>query len=442
MSSVDELKKKILPYRKQEELLDHWLEIRLNTILPKIMKRSGIDTWIVACNEYNEDPMLKSLVPCAMMTARRLTILLFHLENDTVKRYALTRPNVGLDDLYESVWLNPKGSNFSHLKALMPSAKTGDTEEAPCETQMECLNRMLRKCNPEKIGINVSTTFAFADGLSHSLYEEITNALDEDLKAKLTSAENLCVGWLETRSREEMEAYDGIMEIAHQLIADAFSSKVVIPGVTTNDDVKYFMLEKCIELGLQPWFDFEVSIRRAEVNEVEGTDVIRPGDILHCDVGFRYLNLCTDTQENAYVLKKGETDVPEELKEVMKTVNRLQDITLSNFKAGRTGNEILAMSLEQAKNEGIEPCIYTHPIGYHGHAAGPTIGLWDKQGGVPGSGDYPMYDDTAYSLELNCRCDVKSWNVKLTFGAETDVLFTGGKTYYLAHRQDTFHIIK
>ena len=163
-------------------------------------------------------------------------------------------------------------------------------------------------------------------------------ALDEDLKEKIVSAENLCVGWLETRSKDEMEAYNGIMEIAHQLIADAFSSKVVIPGVTTNADVKYFMLEKCVELGLQPWFDFEVSIRRANVGEVSGVDVIRPGDILHCDVGFRYLNLCTDTQENAYVLKLGETDAPEELKEVMRTVNRLQDITIGNFKAGRSGN--------------------------------------------------------------------------------------------------------
>ena len=266
--------------------------------------------------------------------------------------------------------------------------------------------------------------------------------ISEDLKEKIVSAENLCVGWLETRSKDEMEAYNGIMEIAHQLIADAFSSKVVIPGVTTNADVKYFMLEKCVELGLQPWFDFEVSIRRANVGEVSGVDVIRPGDILHCDVGFRYLNLCTDTQENAYVLKLGETDAPEELKEVMRTVNRLQDITIGNFKAGRSGNEILALSLKQAKEEGIVPCIYTHPIGYHGHAAGPTIGLWDMQGGVPGGGDYLMYDDTAYSLELNCKCEVKSWNITLTFGAETDVLFTGGKTYYLAHRQDSFHLIK
>lgn len=441
---TDELKKKILPYRQQEEVLDKWLVNRLNTVLPRVMKRSGIDCWIVACREYNEDPVLFSLTPCAMMTARRLTILMFYLnEKGEVKRYALTRPNVGLDDVYESVWTNPKGSNWADKTNLMPFGKDkNEPNKAPCETQMECLARMIRECNPKKIGLNTSSTFAFADGLSHDLYTQIMDALDEDQKAKVVSAENVCVGWLETRSEEEMAAYTGIMQIAHTMIAEAFSSKVVLPGVTTNADVKYWMLQKVIDLGLQPWFDFEVSVRRAHVGAVEGVTVIQPGDILHCDVGLKYLNLCTDTQENAYVLKPGETDAPEELKEVMRTVNRLQDITISHYKEGRSGNEILALARAQAIEEGIVPCIYTHPIGFHGHAAGPTIGLWDMQGGVPGQGDYKMYNDTAYSLELNCKCEVKSWGVTLTFGAETDVLFTGDKTYYIAGRQENFHLIK
>ncbi|MBE6108730.1 MAG: aminopeptidase P family protein [Erysipelotrichaceae bacterium] len=438
-----ELKPKILSYRAQEELLDKWLLTRLETILPRIMKRSGIDCWVVACREYNEDPVLKTLTPCAMMTARRTTILLFHLENDQVKRYALTRPGVGLDHLYEAVWTNPKGADWADSKSLMPFGKVHpDKNAAPCETQMECLNRMLKTCNPKKIGINVSRTFAFADGLTHDLYLQIMEALDDNLKERIVSAEDVCVGWLETRSEEEMAAYAGIMQIAHSMIAEAFSSKVIVPGVTTNLDVKYFMMQRVIDLGLEPWFDFEVSVRRKDVNEVFGETIIMPGDLLHCDVGLRYLNLCTDTQENAYVLKLGETDAPEELKEALRTVNRLQDITISNLKAGRSGNEILALSLKQAKDEGIVPCIYTHPIGFDGHAAGPTIGLWDMQGGVPGQGDYLMYDDTAYSLELNCKCEIKSWNVTLTLGAETDVLFTEGKAHYLAGRQESFHLVK
>ncbi len=441
--SVDRLKAKILPFRRQERLTDKWLAKRLDTVLPKIMARSGIDCWVVACREYNEDPVLKSLTPRRMMSARRTTILVFHLDKeDVLHRYALTRPGVGLDGLYTAVWTNPKGADWAQSSRLMPFANRPDRFGNPCETQWECLNRVIKQCNPDKIGLNFSKTFAFADGLSHHLYNEILEALDKDLHRKIVSAEDICIGWLETRTEEEMAAYTGIVQIAHSLIAEAFSSKVVLPGVTTNRDVKYYMHQKLVDLGLSAWFDFEISIRRAGVGAVEGEAVIMPGDILHCDVGLEYLGLCTDTQQNAYVLKLGETDAPEELKQVMKTANRLQDIVVSNFKEGRTGNEILSLSRQQAIDEGIDPCIYTHPIGYHGHGAGPTIGLWDMQGGVPGQGDYPLYNDTVYALELNCKCPVESWGVTLTFGAETDVLFTGDKTYYIAGRQENFHLIK
>ncbi len=428
--STDSLKDKIVSYRQKEKILDDWLVKRLDTILPKVMKRSGIDTWVVACNEYNEDPVLKALVPCAMMTARRLTILVFHLEGDKVKRMALTRPGIGLDGIYESVWTNQKGSLWQDPNSPIPP-----------ETQFECLVRILKECKAKKIGLNLSEHFAFGDGLSHTLYRQIMEAMDDELRSKIVSAEKVCVGILETRLPEEMDAYHGIMQIAHTMIAEAFSSKVVMPGVTTNLDVKYWMMQKVIDLGLEPWFDFEVSIKRAHVGDIRD-DVIMPGDLLHCDVGLKYLNLCTDTQENAYVLKVDEEDAPEEIKNLMKTANRLQDITLEQFKEGRTGNEILKLAREKAISEGIKPSIYTHPIGYHGHGAGPTIGLWDKQEGVPGNGDYKLYNDTAYSLELNCTCDIPSWGIETAFCAETDVLFRDDKTYFIYKRQDNFHLIK
>lgn len=437
-----DLKTKILPYRQQEAVRNGWLKKRLQTVLPKVMKRCGIDLWVVCCKEYNEDPVLTTLVPCAMMTARRTTILVYHLQKDgSVRPMAITRPGVGLEGYYEAMWTNPKGYNWDDSKSVMPDGAVVDKKSAP-ETQWECLNRVITECNPEKIGINISDTFAFADGLSHGLYEQMMDCFSQENKAKVCSAEHVCLGWLETRTEEEIAAYNGIVQIAHSIIDEAFSSRVVVPGVTTNFDVKYFMMQQTIDLGLQPWFDFEVSIRRANVGEINDEAVIMPGDMLHCDVGVRYLNLCTDTQENAYILKLGETDAPDYLKAAMKQANRLQDITISHFKEGLTGNEVLAASRKQAIEEGIDPCIYTHPIGYHGHGAGPTIGLWDMQGGVPVQGDYPLYNDTCYSLELNCKVNIKEWNVEIAFGAETDVMFTGDKVYYLAGRQDEFHLVK
>ncbi|MBR5740331.1 MAG: hypothetical protein IKX81_03440, partial [Firmicutes bacterium] len=245
----DEFRTKILPYREREKVMDSWLRTRLDTVLPKVMKRSGIDSWVVACNEYNEDPVLSSLTPCAMFTARRLTILLFILKGDEVKRYSITRPGVGLDDYYEAVWINQKDSIWCK-------------DPSKAETQYECLARLLRENAVEKIGLDMSSDFAFADGLSKVIYDEMTACFGDDLMSRIVSAEDVCVGWLETRTEAEMEAYNGIMQIAHGIIDEAFSSRVVVPGVTTNHDVKYFMLQKCIDLGLEPWFDFDISIIR------------------------------------------------------------------------------------------------------------------------------------------------------------------------------------
>lgn len=430
--AVDSLKAKIYPYRQQEVVLNNWLRKRLDSILPQVMKRAGIDFWIVCCREYNEDPVFLSLVPKAMMSARRTSILAFHLQADgSLKKMALTRPNVGLDGFYEAVWVNQAGSNWE-----------GEAKKEEAETQFECLARIVREANPKKIGLNISRNFAFSDGLTKHLYDEIKNNIDDKYHACFVSGEAVSIGWLETRLPEEIAAYNGIVQIAHSLIAEAFSSKVIIPGITTNFDVKYYMLQKTIDLGLTPWFDYEVSIIREKIGNIYYEDIIMPGDILHCDVGFKYLNLCTDTQENAYVLKAHEKDAPKDIKNLMKVVNRLQDITISHFKSGLSGNEVLALARKQALEENIVPSIYTHPIGFHGHGAGPTIGLWDMQGGVSGMGDYLLYDETLYSLELNVTVKVESWDQLVTFGAETDIIFSNGLVHYCAGRQENFHLIK
>lgn len=431
------LKEKILPYRKQVEILDRWLKKRLDTIIPMIMDRWDQDMWIVACEEYNEDPVLASMTPCAMMTARRITILVFCRGENGVERFSLARPHIGLDDYYESIWTKATGQNWN----VQSDSKYQSPED---ETQMECLERLIRIKQPKSIALNVSDSFAFGDGISHRFYSQISD-IAEKLNIPVVHGDKLCVSWLETRLDEELAAYHGIVEIAHEIIDEAFSSQVILPGVTTNLDVKYWMMQKVIDLGLTPWFDFEVSIKREGKQEFENEEMtILPGDFLHCDIGLKYLGLCTDTQENAYILKAEETDVPAGLKEGMRIVNRLQDIVMENFKEGRSGNEILRLSREQAEAEGIRPCVYTHPIGYHGHAAGPTIGLWDMQQGVPGlQGTYPLFNHTMYSLELNATIDLPEWkDDAFVFPLETDIMFTNGKAVFAKERQTEFHVIR
>lgn len=402
------------------------------------MKEVGIDCWVVMAREYNEDPVIMSLLPASMLSCRRTTILVFHLD-DELKCYSLSRPGTGVGDLYTGIWTNPKDRNWGAID-YKPYSKD---DINGVETQFECLGRILSELNPKHIGLNYSDAFAFGDGLSLSLYNNFMNCIHDELKERVISAEKLCIRWLETRTESEIAAYTGIVEIAHSIIEEAFSSKVIIPGVTTNDDVKYYMMQRVIDLNLRPWFDFETSIIRASEGQLSKNTVIMPGDMLHCDVGLEYLGLCTDTQHNGYVLKLDETEPPEGIKQLQRDLNLLQDITIGHFGEHKTGNQILEESLKEAVEKGLTPCIYTHPIGTHGHGAGPTIGLWDMQEGVKDKGDHPLHNNTLYALELNITSSIPEWeNQQVTLGAETDILYKDGKVYYIAGRQTRFHLIK
>jgi hypothetical protein len=434
---------KILNYRQQIDVRNRWLEERIENLLPDLMVKNKIDCWVVMAREYNEDPVIMTLLPASMLSCRRTTILVYKLEDDgKVKAYSLSRPGTGIDHLYQGVWTNPKDQNWNNLE-IMPFTTKAERTVKEGESQFECLARILDALNPKNIALNYSDTFAFGDGLSHSLYEKFIGSISEKLKDRIISAEALCVAWLESRTDSELAAYTGLVQIAHGIISEAFSSKVIHPGVTSNTDVKFYMMQRVIDLKLTPWFDFETSIIRAGDGAIGKETIIMPGDILHCDVGLKYLGLCTDTQHNAYVLKLNETEAPKGILKLQKDLNHLQEIVMSNFVEGKTGNQILKASRDEAIDRGLEPCIYTHPIGYHGHGAGPTIGLWDMQDGVPGQGEYPLHNNTLYALELNITSSVPEWdNQNITLGAETNILFKEDQTYFIAGRQNRMHLIK
>jgi len=416
---ADAYRGKILPLRLKAEVRNRWLKQRLETVLPEIMRREGLDMWIVVAREYNEDPVIMTLLPEPMMYARRRTIVVFYLKDDgTLERLVLSR--YGIKNFYEGVW---------------------DPDE---EEQYDCLGRVVKERDPKAIGINVSETFAFGDGLTHSEHGLLSAALGEEYMGRTRHSERLAVGWLERRIKPEMEAYPGIVEITHAIVAEAFSSRVINPGITTTDDVVWWMRQKMLDLSLQAWFQPSVDIQ-APGQKYDAEDkrkLIRPGDLLHCDIGFYYLGLATDIQQNAYVLKAGESEAPEGLKAALSDANRLQEIHAEEMVAGRTGNQILKAALDRAKREGINASIYTHPLGYHGHAAGPTIGLWDRQEGVPGRGDYELFEDTCYAIELNVKREAPEWGgQEVRMALEQDAAFTGGKLHFMAGRQTRLHLI-
>lgn len=386
----------ILAERERSKITDQILAERFDELLPELMDRSEIDMWILISREYNEDPVLKTMLPSTWLNARRRTILVFYRdkEKDTLEKLAIARYNIG--DNIESAW---------------------DKEKQP--DQWKALVDIIRDRNPSKIGLNISENYGIADGLVKTDFDEFMTVLPDEFEKRIVSAEELAVGWIETRTLREMVIYSDLVEMTHDIIEEAFSTKVIQPGVTTTDDVVWWMRQKVTELGLETWFHPTVDIQRSNeklmdhitaFSDKKGNSVILPGDLIHCDFGITYLRLNTDCQQMAYVLKADEDEAPEYLIEAFQKGNQLQDILTSNFETGLSGNEILSKSLDQAKKEGLKASIYTHPLGLYGHSAGPTIGMWDQQGGVPGTGDYPLYKNTVYAIELNTEVEIAEWD--------------------------------
>jgi hypothetical protein len=414
----------VLSLRQQASIRNDWLRQRLDTVLPEIMRREGFDMWLVIAREYNEDPVVMTLLPEPAMSARRRTILLFAFDrNGDFHRRTLSR--YGMDGYYDHGW-NP------------------DEED-----QDACLRRTIAEFDPQTIGINVSGEFAFGDGLSHHEYTQLAAALGETYMARTRSAERLCVGWLERRIPPEIDAYGGIVAMGHTLIAETFSNRVIHPGVTTTEDVVWYMRQRILDMGLQAWFQPGCEIQAADQSygtapglSTPKRTLIQRGDLLWCDVGFYYLGLATDQQQHAYVLKPGETDAPDGLKHALAQANRFQEIVMGAMQVSRSGNHVLKSAKVQAQAEHIDASLYSHPLGYHGHAAGPTIGLWDQQDGVPGRGDYTLFDDTAYSVELNIKANVPEWNgQEVRIALEEDAVLTGGQMHWLNGHQTAFHLI-
>jgi Xaa-Pro aminopeptidase len=319
-----------------------------------------------------------------------------------------------------------------------------DPEHQP--DQWAQLGKIVSERNPRKIGINKAPDYGHADGLTSNDYDHLIKSINPELQSRVVSAEKLAVSWLETRTEKEMVLYPQICRIAHDIIQEGFSEEVIQPGVTTTEDVVWWYRERIKELKLDTWFHPSVSIQRNE-SDVLFTKrpqpvVILPGDLLHVDFGITYLRLNTDTQQHAYVLMPGETEAPVYLREAMKKGNQLQDILTGNFAKGKTGNQILADSRKQAIAMGLTPSIYTHPIGYHGHAAGTTIGQWDMQNGVPNTGDYPMHTRTAYSIELNVTTHLDAWKKDIQILLEEDGFYDAdGKFRYIDGRQKDLILI-
>jgi Xaa-Pro aminopeptidase len=416
---------RILPERDRPAVVNRILKDRLETLLPRLMREAGLDMWLVINREYVEDPVYLTLVPEPVFAARRTTMLVFFdrgaekgVERLTVSRYPF-------EGFYESAW------------------KGGSERE-----QWARLAEVIRERKPTRIGIDVSRRRPFGDGLTAGLREQLVEALGADLSARLASADALCVRWLESRTPMELEIYPHVVSIARGVVSEAFSERVITPGVTTTDDVAWYIRQRFTDLGLATWFMPSVNYQRKgqpcrnDSPFCASTGVILRGDVLHCDVGITYLRLNTDTQEMGYVLRAGEEDVPAGLIAALAAGNRWQDLLTAEYRAGRTGNQVMAALKASAQREGLRHSTYSHALGFHGHAAGVAIGMWDNQGDVPVTGEWPIAASTAYAIEGNVRVAVPEWGGEdVQIKLEQSAVFDGERVTYLAGRQTRWHLV-
>lgn len=412
----------ILTMRERSDIIYRILKKKLATILPTAMRETGFDMWLILCQEDDLDPVFSSMIP--MDTWCPILQMLAFFDRG---------PAEGVEGV------NIAGTN------------TYDLYDRPYRRQLEheqwpILRHFVEERDPKRIGINIGSIEWAAGGLTHNLYTQLVEKLPKKYVKRLESAEPMATRWLATLTDDEVELYEHVANVAHHLLAECYSRKAVIPGVTTTKDLEWYYWQRCAEMGLQvsfkPFFNL---VRSAARWDTFGKDdmIIRQGDLIHSDVGIRYLRLNSDHQEWAYVLKAGENDAPEGMKKLMSEANRLQDIYMSEFKLGLTGNELLENILARARNEGVpDPKVYSHSLGLFLHEPGPLIGLPWEQERCEGRGDVKLEYNNSFTMELSVTGNVPEWGgQEVRMSMEEDVVFTKDGCRTIDGRQTEFYLI-
>ncbi|MDQ8153322.1 MAG: M24 family metallopeptidase [Gemmatimonadota bacterium] len=429
--------------REQAARQQRWLETRMQTVLPALMRANGFDMWIVPMREYAEDPVFSSMVSPTTFSARRRTI---YVVFDRCSASGRTDPGDG--SCLERIALggSSQGGVWEARRSTLPveAAVGGRQAELWGDEQWTLLKRIVEERNPRVIGINYSRTFAFSDGLTHGEYLGMTEALGDRWNARLKPAEELPLQFIASRVADEEAFYGQLQQLVWELVGEMYSAKVITPGKTRASDLVWWWRQRVNDLGLGTWFQPSIEVQRAGVEELPEDAIIQRGDVLHCDVGITALGLNSDTQHMAYVLKPGETKAPAGLRQALANANALQDIAMKEIRPGRSGNEILATALKQMNSEGVNGTIYSHPIGMHGHGAGPLVGLWDYQNGVPGRGDAKVIANMWYSIELQATTPVPEWKRQpVRMALEEDmVIGTDGTPRWARGQQKTLWLVR
>lgn len=387
------------------------IEDKLDTALLPAMRRHGIDLWLVLDREYNPDPLQVEIG--GQGTGVRAAYLFYDNGSDTPEKIYYGSHEQPRNSVIASVYDETLYYGY-HREGLTPH-----------------LLAALEKRNPTRIGINRSATIPMADGLSLGLHDYLVEAIGPERSSRLVSAELLARDFRLNRTAQETELYEQLLAWTEQWMAEALSTATIDSGTTTAADVAWWLKDRARELGLSGYGTVRV-VRQGDLLPIHDPDLpLMPGDIVGIDGGLGFLGYSVDIKRTAYLLRDGETALPEALQMAWDAVHDMAAIYTEKMRVGAVGHEIWAAINAEAEalgyatvgpDAGGDSASDRRPeAGFYGHSVGNAA--HDMGTRVAADMPFAYGDRVRYPLQLN------EW-VSIEFHVSTPIPAWGGKTWY------------
>jgi Xaa-Pro dipeptidase len=424
----------LLGMRGQYELRLGWLEQK-HRLLLDLMREHEIDMWIVVSEEFHPDPVMEYVAPPLRYTRRRDVLVFVDDGSDVVSAYSdYWRPN----------------SDYARFIEPFPSSRNA----RGIQDTAAGLRALWERFQPAVIGLNLGGYRGHDSGLTHDSYRFLAETLGPDAEARFASAADLIEAYFDTRLPGELAHYSDLVLATDIIAQKALSNLVITPGETRASDVKWFFEQTVAELGVGgvPWFEIHVAVQRYDPGSGEMIPYVHPapddlvfqrGDIIHLDCGFDYLGFASDWQKVAYVLREGETEVPEGLVGALTNANLVHEAFATAPRPGMTGWEATLAIARQLEGADFIPSLYSHPIGYHGHALGPSINARDMDLSTPPERDSVLRDGSYRSIEFSATTAIPEYEGgEVRIPMEDDAYLTEGGYVYFRPYQTEWYVIR
>ena len=413
----------LLPWSEQIAVREAWLVERHASLLP-MMRRHGIDMWIVINEEFHDDPLTEYVAPPRPYTGRRDVFVFVDGGDDGLRKVAAT-----------GYWEETVARFFESPIDPAPAAQV--------------LRELYEEHDPAVIGLGTGGSRGMTRSLTHDSYRFLAEAMGPEAESRFDGAAPLIDEYLATRIPGEHAHYERLVALTEAITRRALSREAIEPGVTTVGDLRDFMYDELWSHGVRTWFQPDFRVQRRGMEEVGSRGflavaseetVVQPGDLVHLDFGISYMGLDSDWQKMAYVLLPGEDAPPPGLVAAFENTKTLQDALTGLSRPGMTAGEAYRAAMEAMDEQGIQAQIYSHPLGNHGHGLGPSIDFRsadrvDVAGQVLVGGSY-------ISIELNTKTPVEEWDGQEVYVMQEDPAYLSDQGWrFFRPRQEAFYLV-